>query len=381
MKNKWYVLLLLALFVLVNGFGQEKSVTVDSDLLNEIKTILQSIEERTLPNGNLIPLTADIVKLIANEDSEIFQKLDFYLSSDLNLTTMQRKVEAGKNGGLEIDNGNTVQITKILKTSKGKCVKYDPKTNEENFLINFQGYDHVLQFVRNTRTDRFDFYAMDGISTFESPRSYLCIFVDQKGEALFQRDTAVRRDVQLQAPARLPASDQSSVLIMGNGRLSADAIVAYILNKGSAMNRQQVNALVSLYIREAQTEGINHDIAVAQMCYATRFLNNRQLLDTFNYAGLNTDMGISVRGGSSHIDYTEGVRAHIQHLKGYASRDPLRYDVVDRRYDLLKTSGIRGTIKTLDELFAVWSPYNSQGYGNEIRRIMRELYQFQANIR
>ncbi|MDR0456535.1 MAG: glucosaminidase domain-containing protein [Treponema sp.] len=406
MKNKGRIFLVLVIFAVANGFGQEDSDDVNSDVLTEsrnvtpsqsgtgeetvdvnsdvlkelrnISTLLQSVAgEETLPRGKLVPLTMDIVKQINPESRDLFKELGFYFSSDLALTAVpERKVEANK-GGLVIDSGNTVQITKIPRTSKGEYHTYNPKPNEESFNIKFQEYDHELQFVRNTRTGRFDFYTADGSTTLESPRPYLCIFVYNTGDALPQRGAVSQQSGQSRVPAGSSASNQFQFLIMGSGRLSIGAIVSYIVNKGSALNWQQINALVSIYIREAQAEGINYDIAIAQMCYATRFLSNWQLLNTFNYAGLNTDIGISFRGdGSRHLNPNEGIRAHIQHLKGYASREPLRNPLVDRRYSLLRTSSIWGTVKTIEGLFAVWSPYNAQSYGYEIQKILWELYQF-----
>jgi hypothetical protein len=377
MKNKWAIFLFLAFFVLVNGFGQQNSGDINSELLKEIHQAVVS----PLPDGDLVPLTMSIVNLIINKNIEIFEELDFYLSSDLVITTFPEKDPTAARGGLVIETGNIIQTTKILRKSEGKYIEYNPKENEESFSIRFQGYDdHVLQFRRNPRTNRFDFYAMDKSCKFENPRPFLCIFVDKIGKDFPQVDTTSRYGSHSRGSDSGSSSDHLPVSIMGNGRLNKNAVVSYIVNKGSAMSRQQIDTLVSHYIREAQTERIDHDIAIAQMCYATNFLNNRQLLDTYNYAGLNTDMGISVRGGNRHIDMGEGVRAHIQHLKGYASRDPLNSVLVDRRYNLIKTSSVFGTVNTLDRLFAVWSPHNTRDYGDGIKRILRELYQFPGRI-
>jgi hypothetical protein len=111
------------------------------------------------------------------------------------------------------------------------------------------------------------------------------------------------------------------------------------------------------------------------MCYATRFLTSRQHLSTYNYAGLNTDRGISVKYGDKHADEEEGVRAHIQHLKGYASTEKPGKEIVNRRYFILEGTGILGTVQTLDALFAKWSPNNAEAYGNGIKRILEEMYQ------
>jgi hypothetical protein len=76
----------------------------------------------------------------------------------------------------------------------------------------------------------------------------------------------------------------------------------------------------------------------------------------------------------------EGVWAHVQHLKGYASRQPPNREIVNRRYHLLVNSGILGTVTTLEGLFATWSPFNAFEYGNEIRRILGEMYRFSGRV-
>jgi hypothetical protein len=372
MKNKWLFFMFLMLFILVNGFGQQNSSTGEA-----------------APQGSLVPLTFNIVKMIESEGGDLFKELGYYLSSDLALTTFpERKIQANTGGGLVIDDGKIVQITKILRASKGEYIKSDKYEPQESFIIKFQGYDHALQFVREPQTNRFYFRAVVNVPTsFEAPAPYLCI--RQIGASF--RNSSVGWQSSYPAPhvgtatwqsstSRIPAAtDQFPVYIMGSGRLRRDAVVSYIVNKGSAMNRQQVNTLVGLYIKEAGEEGVNHDIAIAQMCYATKSLSNWQLLNTRNYGGLNTDLGISVKYGSWHGNMEEGVRAHIQHLKGYASPVRPQKDIVDGRYNLLVTSGYRGRYETLDSLFAVWSPHNPN-YGYEIRKILRELYQFSGRI-
>jgi len=167
-------------------------------------------------------------------------------------------------------------------------------------------------------------------------------------------------------------SGDSRIKIMGNGNFKSSAIVSYIMSKKPSMPRQEITVLVNEYISEAKAEGINHDLAIAQMCYATGFLTNRPLMNTHNYAGLNTDLGISVKHGRRHLNMQEGVWAHIQHLKGYASTECPNREIVNRRYALLVRRGIPGTVKTLEGLAAIWSPYNPR-YECEIVKIIREL--------
>jgi hypothetical protein len=396
MKNKWRLFLFLTFFVLVRGFGQQRSSGINDVLekLENIEDILYSITGEAARQGRMVPLTLEIFNDINRNG--LFKKLDYYLSSDLNLTgTPERKVRASA-GGLIIDNGKIVEI-RLPAVNRGEFIRVDDKTkNEESLTIKFPMIEDTLQFNRDTKTDLFYLYSVGGIKV-KGPVPYLHIRriggpVSQSNAEGQQRGTlgqlsrydnpAPGQNSPLPLPPgyRLAVQDQFPVFIMERGRLSRNVIVSYIASKGAAMNRQQIDALAAAYIQEAGEEGVNHDIAIAQMCYATSFLNNRPFLATYNYAGLNTDIGISVRGGSSHFNYAEGVRAHIQHLKGYASTVWPRKEIVDRRYNLLVTSGIMGTVTTLDDLIAAWSPYNAAGYGAGIKAILREMYQFSGRI-
>jgi len=73
---------------------------------------------------------------------------------------------------------------------------------------------------------------------------------------------------------------------------------------------------------------------------------------------------------------TEGVRAHIQHLKGYSSSiksSELKEPLVDPRWNILDP--FRGKIKTLDELSVKWIPNNSE-YTRKIENIINEMRRF-----
>ena len=121
--------------------------------------------------------------------------------------------------------------------------------------------------------------------------------------------------------------------------------------------------------RKARALQVNHEIAIAQMWYATRELSNNVLLGNCNYAGLKA-VG---RGTFNNSD--TGVRAHIQHLKGYASTVRPKNKIVDPRYEILVTNGYLGRGTTLGELSKWWSP--NKDYAAEIIKILNTLYQYQ----
>jgi len=388
------VSIFLIVFIIAGAFGQES----ENDILKELQSIrgiLQSITEPDAP-GRLVPMTIEMMNLCTSLGTEEFQKLGIYLSSNLVLTRRPDRTQKVVNGTLVIDNGHRIETVTVPQMSRGIFGGWlvDEKTNKMLVIVNFPELGHILYFTRNPYTDRYEFYAAEGITyeNYQGPSPHLYIFMNQKGTAYFPVPPAVPAPHTIPAPPAPPPAaphsmhpganveprrgDYFPVYLMDRGRLSKEEIVSYIMQKSTAMTRQQIDLLITLYINEALIEGINHDIAVAQLCYATRFFSNHNLMSTFNYAGLNADSGISVLYGGRHANMNQGVRAHIQHLKGYASREPLKNELIDLRYNSLVRSGHLGTARTLDELYLKWSPNNAQNYGNEINRILRELYQF-----
>jgi hypothetical protein len=170
-------------------------------------------------------------------------------------------------------------------------------------------------------------------------------------------------------PQNISYSNNRSRQIMDRGSLAKETVIAYIRSRSQSPLAEQ---LVNIYFDEAYYEGVNPDIAIAQMLYATNFLSNQRMA-TRNYAGLGTN-GTSWNGSFSTM--TIGVRAHIQHLKSYA-RPPVRRDRnVDPRYPILARLNFLGTVSTFDQLYVKWSPYNSVDYKNRIDGILDSLYRF-----
>ncbi len=96
---------------------------------------------------------------------------------------------------------------------------------------------------------------------------------------------------------------------------------------------QSVLDMIPLYLSEGAAEGVRGDIAFAQSCLETgnfSFCDTAVTLDQNNFCG----MGVTQRGmkGNSFDTPKDGIRAQIQHLKAYATTDPLAGACVDPRY-------------------------------------------------
>ncbi|BAZ32815.1 cell wall hydrolase/autolysin [Cylindrospermum sp. NIES-4074] len=156
--------------------------------------------------------------------------------------------------------------------------------------------------------------------------------------------------------------------IVANGNTSEVELQLFLRNNNE-------NALVQfpdlpkLYREEASIEGINYDIAFCQMCVETGFLRFGDDVkpEQNNFAGLGT-----VGGGTEEASFASariGVRAHIQHLKAYASLEPLVQPEVDPRFRFVT----RGIAPLIDQLSGRWSA--DLDYGAKITAMVKRLYE------
>jgi len=147
-------------------------------------------------------------------------------------------------------------------------------------------------------------------------------------------------------------------------------MAVFLLNVNYRAERAFVENLAILYVEEAAIEGVNHDVAFAQMCLETGFLNYGGLVtpDMNNFCGLGA-IGPG-QNGEWFPDPRTGVRAHIQHLKVYATSEPLKQELVDPRFRYVRP-GSSPAIKGLAGTWAV-----DKNYAEKISNILERLYTF-----
>jgi hypothetical protein len=160
--------------------------------------------------------------------------------------------------------------------------------------------------------------------------------------------------------------------IISNGNTSEVQLQLFLKNNNENAITQFPD-LAKLYREEATIEGINHDIAFSQMCLETGFLRFGTDIkpQQNNFAGLG-----AVGGGAEGASFPSariGVRAHIQHLKAYASLEPLVQPEVDPRFRFVT----RGVASSVNQLSGRWSA--DLDYGIKITAIIRRLYE-SANL-
>jgi N-acetylmuramoyl-L-alanine amidase/Mannosyl-glycoprotein endo-beta-N-acetylglucosaminidase len=155
-------------------------------------------------------------------------------------------------------------------------------------------------------------------------------------------------------------------LIMTAGHTTAVHLNEFLIaNHPEAL--EKFPNICEIYLEEAKAEGVNHDLAFAQMCLETRFLTfGGAILPEFNnFASL----GDAQTEWANFEDLRLGIRAHIQQLKAYASTDFLVQECVAPRFKLVK----RGIAPTMRQLNGRWSA--DVQYTIKIAAILRRLYE------
>jgi len=161
--------------------------------------------------------------------------------------------------------------------------------------------------------------------------------------------------------------------IMGVGNASEVQLLMFLKNNNETA-LTNYGDLPHIYREEAEIEGVNHDIAFCQMCIETGFLRFGRGIEPEqnNFASLGAAPSASATAkasGASFADQRTGVRAHIQHLKAYASNAPLFQPVVAPRFHLVA----RGVAPVLSQLTGRWAV--DPLYDRKILALIRRLYE------
>lgn len=159
-----------------------------------------------------------------------------------------------------------------------------------------------------------------------------------------------------------------SLNILSKGKLSANQLSSFLLANNPALNPAYALRVATVYLEEAADEGINSDVAFSQMCLETAFLKfgGDVLPAQNNFCGLGTT-GNGTQG-LYFSDVRAGVRAHIQHLKAYASNNSLVNPIVDNRFKYVK----RGSAPNVHKLTGKWA--SDKNYGNKINSLMARMF-------
>ncbi len=179
--------------------------------------------------------------------------------------------------------------------------------------------------------------------------------------------------VQKATPALEKSSDMT---IMGAAVANEQQAVTFIKKYApDAKLNCSIEEIVRLYYKEAAFEGIRPDIALSQALLETGFFRYGGDVKAWqnNFCGLG-----SVGGGAKGATFSTpelGVRAHIQHLLVYSSKQRPKTTIVDPRYEMAsKLPHIYGVCKTWRDLDGRWAA-KGVPYGERVLNVHWRMLQ------
>ena len=348
------------------------------------------------PSGDkipLVPITSEIIALAESNNVNI-NDLNYYLS--MTLTMVINKDENNVNSvstegaSFRLVEKNSTETIQILSGVPGKLkeryveqdvlgkkrksfeiVFPDSKSKQNSFLVKFVQNEGNSVFVLDTvKIGSIEYtYTLAG----KTP-PLLCInyeySFDDKSEIFVQgrvNQTAGTANREGRSAETKPQERRTgrNRYIIGSSSLDMNKVADFIKRKNPNIKLAEIQELLEIYEEEAAREGVNVDIAIAQMCRATDYLK----IKGYNYAGL------SMEGTTRKItNMKNGVRAHIQHLKAYADKSGPKQPIVNPRHEILGKLGYYGTVKTFDDLYSKWAPGRlTARYTKDIEGILCQL--------
>ncbi len=179
---------------------------------------------------------------------------------------------------------------------------------------------------------------------------------------------------------RVCAAEETLAPIMGKGVLTAEQMYKYLITNNkkdgaNPINEDYAREFVVNTIKEAEAEGVRSDVAFALMMHETGFLNfgGDVIATQNNFGGLGaTGGGVQ---GAAFANIQLGIRGVVQHLKCYATTDPLVNECVDPRF----SESLRGKAVYIQWLGVADNPNGTgwaspgSGYGNRIISMIDEI--------
>ena len=172
----------------------------------------------------------------------------------------------------------------------------------------------------------------------------------------------------------IPSSYQQPTELSRNllavGQLNEKQLADYFIKHNPSARKNEIKKFARIYIEEARAEGINSDVAFAQMCLETGYLTFGNLVqpEWHNYCGLGA---MDAEHPGERFDTPQlGVRAHIQHLQAYATTEEVKLNkaLVDPRYNWVHKT------KFIEDIFGLTGTWAMDpNYAAKLERILQEM--------
>jgi len=164
-----------------------------------------------------------------------------------------------------------------------------------------------------------------------------------------------------------------SYKVVGQGLATKEQIFNLIKDRNPYILDRKLLYIIRVYLKECEMENINYDLAIVQMCLETNFLQFTGSVpeDNNNYAGMG-----AVTSSSKGLFFStirDGVRAHVQHLKAYATTEMPINPIIDPRFNYVK----RGTVEYVEDLAGRWAMDTT--YGKKLIKYIKIIRSYKSD--
>lgn len=174
-------------------------------------------------------------------------------------------------------------------------------------------------------------------------------------------------------------NDTPKTEIMGEAHATAQQMALFCRSKNAEpkLTSCTLEQLAEIFLEEGKAEGVRGDVAFAQSLHETGYFKFGGIVlpSQNNYAGIGALNGNATGQAATFPDPRTGVRAQIQHLKAYASTEPLVNACVDPRFSLVT----RGSAPYVEWLGAADNPNGKgwavpgSGYGANVVKLLGQI--------
>lgn len=178
----------------------------------------------------------------------------------------------------------------------------------------------------------------------------------------------------LEASKLLAQDWEPNPFILSKGEFTPYEMAAFLVFCNPAIEPALALGLAELYVEEAGLDGVNHDIAWAQMLLETSFLRfgGQVAANQNNFAGLGALDGGNP--GLSFPDVRSGIRGQVQHLRRYAGGEGYANPPVHNRGVYVQP----GSALTVYELSGRWA--SDTRYHQKILDLLYRLHQHATSL-
>lgn len=174
-------------------------------------------------------------------------------------------------------------------------------------------------------------------------------------------------------------NDTPKTEIMGEAHATAQQMALFCRSKNEEpkLTSCTLEQLAEIFLEEGKAEGVRGDVAFTQSLHETGYFKFGGIVlpSQNNYAGIGALNGNATGQAATFPDPRTGVRAQIQHLKAYASTEPLVNTCVDPRFSLVA----RGSAPYVEWLGAADNPNGKgwavpgSGYGANVVKLLGQI--------